>query len=325
MKFEHLRWLWTNSGSVCEGTGFIVATRRIRFFVKAMTVYRLIRPMLETPRERPLGRLLEHRPETVGAIIWPYQCGDWDVQVRLDRIRDHYAVIEEIGGGIDFSVDGKLSLLDLSEISEGLHVVVDQPKWLLREGQLAINLFIHDLRIYSLVFSLFHQNGEIAAFVGGIQGSDVEGALDTYREITRAAHGMRPRDLLIETLRMLCVELGVSKIFATTDGNRVHRHRYFGSGWQHKISANYDEIWADRGGVRVNSLYYELDVVAPAKDVNTIPAKKRGMYRHRFEMLGRLKSQTHDKYKSFGNAALAAATRSPSGAEALNSSNSNSI
>src|SRR6185437_8818486 len=126
-------------------------------------------------------------------------------------------VIDKIGGAIDFLPDDKIELLDLGDVVSGLHVVLDQPQWFLREGQLAINLFLEDVRIYTLAFSFFRQGKEIAAFVGGIQGRNIAGILETYRDLTKASYGMRPRDLLIDILRMLCAELGVKQIFAVSN------------------------------------------------------------------------------------------------------------
>lgn len=296
MIIKHMVWLWANSAAVCDGKGIVLTLRRIRFFLKALAAYGSVKPMIEAPRESPLGKLIQYRPEAVGAVIWPYQCAGWNAHTRLARICDHYAVVEKLGGAIDFPVDSKISLLDLGDIREGLHVIVDQPVWFMREGQLAINLFLGDVRMYTLAFSLFHQENEIAAFVGAIQGRDIEGALEEYRELTKASHGMRPRDLLIEIFRMFCAKLGVTQIFAVSDEYRHHRdRRYFGQRSTKKFSTNYNEVWADRGAVRADPMFYQLDVSDTERDLATIPSKKRSMYRRRFEMLRHIKGQMHDR------------------------------
>jgi uncharacterized protein len=237
-----------------------------------------------------------HRPETIGAVIWPYQCLGWTARVRLDRIRAHYACIERLGGPIDFPVDGRLSLLSLADIREGLHVVVDQPVWFMREGQLSINLFLGETRLYTVAFSLFPSVGGIAAFVGSIQGRDIQEALDEYRKLTKTAYGMRPRDLLIELFRMFCATIGVTQIFAVSDEHRHHRDRYFGDIATTKISANYNDIWEDRGGERIDAMQYRLALEGKQRDLATVQANKRSMYRKRYEMLGQLKQQMRDEY-----------------------------
>ena len=42
-------------------------------------------------------------------------------------------------------------------------------------------------------------------------------------------------------------------------------------------------------------MYFEFEVGEPDRDFATVPAKKRGMYRRRFEMLGRLRQQIREK------------------------------
>ena len=156
-----------------------------------------------------------------------------------------------MGQPLDFPVDGQLRLLDLNDIRAGFHVVLDQPRWFMREGQFAINLFLNETRLYSLVFSLFRDGEVSAAFVGAIQGRDIEGILDEYRNLTKAAHGMRPRDLLIELFRMFGETIGLKHILAVSDEHRQHRSNYYGKNALSKLSGDYNEIWQNRGGTRI--------------------------------------------------------------------------
>jgi uncharacterized protein len=115
--------------------------------------------------------------------------------------------------------------------------------------------------------------------------------------MTKISNGMRPRDLLIEIFRLFCAELGVTEIYAVSDEYRHHRdHRYFGKLAAKKFSTNYNEVWVDRGAVRVDPMFYQLAVTEPERDLADIPSKKRGMYRRRFEMLRNIKSQMHDRF-----------------------------
>jgi uncharacterized protein VirK/YbjX len=215
----------------------------------------------------------------------------------LARIRDHCSAVEWIGKPLDFETNGHLRLLDLSEIRPGLHVVLDQPRWFMREGQFTINLFLNDTRIYSLVFSLFRDGEVLTAFVGAIQGRDIEGILEEYRDLTKAAHGMRPRDLLIEIFRFFGQAIGLTRILAVSDEDRQHRSSYFGKGACKKINVDYNEIWEDRGGVRVDPTCYRLDVQGSEREFDAIPAKKRAMYRRRYAMLRALGQQMQSNWR----------------------------
>lgn len=291
-RIGHIKCLWTVSSKVYPGKKAKIAWRRLRFVFTSLRLYTAVAPLLDAPPQTPLGRLLRDRPETLGAAIWPYQCAGWNPQTRFARIRNHYAVVEKVGGVIDFPIDDEIKLLDLKPILADCCVILEQPSWFMREGQLSLSLFLGNQRLYTLAFSLFEEGEKLGAFIGAIQGRDIEGALDKYRELTKAAHGMRPRDLLFEIFRMFCAELGVQSMQAVSEDFRHHKDKqYFGE--MRRASASYDEIWTDRGGLRADPMFYELKVNEPEKDLAAIPAKKRGMYRRRYEMLRSLRDQLH--------------------------------
>jgi uncharacterized protein VirK/YbjX len=253
---------------------------------RALLVYDAVSPMINAPRESSLGRLMSVRPETIGAIIWPYQCSGWDARTRLVRIREHYNIAQQMSGVLDLSPEDSITLTDLRDIREGLRVVLDQPKWFLREGQLALNLFLQDDRIYTLAFSLFRRDGETAAFVGSIQGRDIEGIQKLYRELTKACDGIHPRDLLIKIFQMFCAEVGIEAIFAVADAFRNQRDtRYFGQPPANKFHTNYDTIWREKGGTLVDPMFYQLDVGNQERDLDAMSSTKRKKYRKRVSLL----------------------------------------
>jgi uncharacterized protein VirK/YbjX len=276
-------WIWSVSSTIYPERGTVSFLRRIRFLIASLNLHRSLRSFFYADPRSSLAKLIERRPETIGAVVWPYQSSEWNAPERMVRIRDHCAIIDSMGGAIDFSVDEELFVLDLSAIREDLRVIADQPKWFMREGLLALNLFLGNVRIYTLAFSFCYQDGEKAVFVGAIQGRDIEGALELYKELTKASHGMRPRDLLIEIFGMFCAKLGFRRIFAVSDELRIHRSPYFGK--NKVLSLNYNEIWEDRQGNRVNETVYELKLDSRRRNLDEVPAKKRSMYRKRYDML----------------------------------------
>jgi len=299
-----LSWIWKASAQVCEGRGLVVGSRRVRFFARALCVYDALKPFIDAPPESALGKLVVQRPETVGAAIWPYQSLSWNARTRLARIRNHCSAVEYVGKPLDFETNDHLRLRDLSDIRPGLHVVLDQPHWFMREGQFAINLFLNETRLYSLVFSLFRDGEMLTAFVGAIQGRDIEGILEEYRDLTKAAHGMRPRDLLIEIFRFFGQAIGLARILAVSDEDRQHRSSYYGKGDSKKINVDYNEVWGDRGGVRVDPTCYRLDVQGSERELDAIPAKKRAMYRLRYAMLQALGQQMQSNWRELVNTAV---------------------
>ena len=293
MFIRNLCWLWAVAPSVCEGSGFIITVRRVKFIVRALTNYSLLKPIIDARPGGALGKAIKSRPEIIGAVLWPYQCSAWDVRTRLSRIRAHYDAVEAAGQLLNFPMNATLTLLDLAEISQGLRVAIDQPRWLMREGQVVINLFMAETRIYSLAFSLYQEaNGQFVAVVGAIQGRgcELEDARGEYRRLTKAAYGMRPRDLLFEVFRMFCAKIGVADIVGVANEFRHHRHSYFAKEPK-TFSTDYNEIWADRGGIRINAMFYRFDPHRKQKPLAEIRANKRAMYRRRYQMLNSLKEQ----------------------------------
>ncbi len=278
-------WLWKVSGSVSEGHGLRALRRRMAFMVQATRRLDTLRPFIHAKPGSPLQRLIATRPETAGAVVWPYQCLSWDPTSRLERIEGHFKVIEALGAPLDFPTDGALPLLDLGAISTGLRVVLDQPRWFMREGQLAINLFAAEIRIYTVAFSFNYEANGIAAYIGAIQGGNTAGIQDDYKELTKSLHGMRPRDFLVELFRTLCRCLDISRIYAVADTSRQHRSEYFGALKTSTLTLNYDHIWSERGGVKEDGDFFLLSLDAPLKPLDEVPSKKRAMYRRRYELL----------------------------------------
>jgi uncharacterized protein len=290
--FSDFARIWTISALVSDAPGFRGVRQRVKVLYQAALSSGLIGPLLHANVGTPLQRLLQERPETFGVVGWPYLCASWSRRERIEKIVEHCNIVGERLPALEFSISEFLPLLDLSEIVEGLHVVVDQPRWFMREGLLVINLFNRTTRIYSLAFTLERDGSDISAIIGAVQGRDIDGILDQYRDITKGAHGLRPRDLLIEIFRMFCIEIGVKGIRAVSDRSRHHRSAYFHAG-EKQFSTNYDDIWEDRGGTRISPDFYEIKVVQERRVLEDIPSKKRGMYRKRYEMMNGIKNILH--------------------------------
>lgn len=264
--------------------------RRIEFLAAAVRSRKEIGTWLETNDVEPGGLVssLADRPEMIGIVQWPYLHNGWDAGERFRVVSGHYSETRELKW-LRLGVHEERQLLELGDVLDGLSVVLDRPMWFLREGELTLNLFMHDERVYSLAFTLANRMGERVAYVGGIQGRSLEGIQGVYKDITKALDGMRPRDFLVAVLQFVCEAAGVSKLLGVSDGNRHQRHRYFRNGHYLSNSANYDEIWLDRGGKPVDGGFYEIPISPIRRAETEIPANKRAMYRRRYALLDRVR------------------------------------
>lgn len=295
MIVDDLKWLWKISALVCEHenpdakkNGFGAARvlkRRMYYVAKSLPLISSLQGFMRPRLGSPLQRVMEQRPELIGVTIWPYICSSWNAETCLRRIDEHFRVIEKVGFPLDFPVKEILPLLDLADVATNLRVVLDQPKWFMREGLFVINLFMLDVRIYSLAFSLAFEEGQVVSHIGAIQGVDVEGIMGDYKDLTKALHGMRPRDFLVELFRIFCRCMGVTRIYAVNDAKRQHRSRYFGSAKSEDLLLNYNDVWLERGGIQDGEDFFVLSVETPMRNLDEVPSKKRAMYRRRYELL----------------------------------------
>lgn len=233
---------------------------------------------------------LRARPEMLGVLLWPYQCSAWSAAERARRIVSHFQLLDDELDVLRFPLDAKLLLVDLEAWAPGWRICLEHPIWLQREGLFAISLFSGGYRAFSLAFS-FTGGARRELFIGGLQGRKSEQALETYKTITKLLYGIRPRDLMIETVRMLAASLGFNHILAVAEAYRYSHHPYFGTGRAQTPQLDYDAAWTERGGVRVAPTHFELPLVANRRPLETITASKRSLYRKRYDMLDAIEAQ----------------------------------
>jgi uncharacterized protein VirK/YbjX len=275
-----IRWAWRASAQVTHDWKL-----RLRFVAASLGEPALVRSLQRLDANSPLGRLLAEHPETIGNLIWPYQCAAWDPKTRFDRISAHLDVVEKIPG-LKVAGDEKIVFVDLKSLSDDAHVILDYSPWLAREGHLTLSLFKGHFRAFTVAFSLFN-HPETEMFIGGIQGrkSD-DDILTLYRDLTKDFHGVRPRDFMLEMLRLFAVSSGVQRIYAVADEYRISRHSYFGKNETKGLL--YDNVWLERGGTRVAKTHFELPLIGTRRDLSEVAAKKRAMYRRRYQMFDEL-------------------------------------
>jgi uncharacterized protein VirK/YbjX len=223
-----------------------------------------------------------------GMIYWPYINHTWPMARRLSVIDQHYRML---GGSAKIIADATFEEVVLAQLEEefsGLRLVLDKASWFLREGEIVLNLFVNEQRLYSIAFTLGINSCGPIVFVGALQGSNSESAQEIYRDITHALHGMRPRDLLMVSLKLLCSELGINRIWAISSDNRQHNSPYFGNSHKEKVLVAYNEIWQEHGGIAIENGFYEIPVTVRYRDVSEIPTRKRATYRRRYHMLDKL-------------------------------------
>jgi uncharacterized protein VirK/YbjX len=259
---------------------------RVKYVATALLQPSASRQLALAERSSPIGELLAEWPTTAGILVWPYQCAAWDAETRVKRMADHLDVVGKIPG-LKLKPDEKVLLADLGSFSPGASLILDRASWLSREGHLTISLFKEHFRAFTVSFSLFGYP-ETELFIGGLQGRHGDEILAMYRDLTKDFNGMRPRDFMLEMLRMFAVKIGVRRIFAVADDSKIFRHPYFGD--KAGSGLPYDEVWLERGGERVSATHFELPLSGSRRPIDEVAPKKRSMYRRRYEMLDQIEA-----------------------------------
>ena len=253
---------------------------------QAISEFRTIQAWYATLSDNPeLAAALERFPEIQGAIYWPYIHSRWSVSKRLEVVASHYRCLDGRAKVLACAVHRDVELASLEREYRGLRLILDKARWFVREGEAVLNIFVGNERLFSLAFTLGAEGGKLVTYVGALQGSNVRENWPVYREITKSLHRMRPRDLLVATLRLLCQELRVSKIYAISNNFRHHQGAYFGDCKAEKLLLNYDEVWAEHGGVRLNNGFFEIPVAPVYREISELPTRKRALYRRRYRMM----------------------------------------
>jgi uncharacterized protein VirK/YbjX len=251
---------------------------------------RWLRPLhsWHVDRSNPaLSEMLDHRPTLVLAVGRPYINDRWPVPRRLDAIWQHYSLLRGPLAFLRFDPGAQLALASIDTEVMPLQIVLDKSDWFACEGELGIHLYSGGQRLYSLAFSLGEIDGQSGAYIGALQGLGEANALDIYRSLTHALHGLRPRDLLLAAFRMLCAELAVERVRAISDEHAACRSDYF----RKNIPANYDAAWADHDGQPDGAGFYEIASRVTRRPHESIPSRKRAQYRRRYQMFDELEQQ----------------------------------
>lgn len=253
-----------------------------------------------------LQQAIAVRPSIMTCVVHPYLHACWSAQRKLEVIECHYALLQ---GRLGFLRAAGTQAIGVVDVDDRLRLQIEAPGQFEHEGQLVLNLVHEHRRLYSLAFTLGRMGGDRVAYVGALQGLNSPCALEMYRSLTHCMHGLRPRDLLLTVFRLLCTALGIGRILAVSDQNRISSNRYFVSSSQ--VLSSYDVAWRENGGVATEGGFFELDTSLLQRGADDIPSRKRAQYRRRYALVDELSAQITQRITELHRAQHASATPAP--------------
>lgn len=266
------------------GTAAIGPGRMAMHFLRCLPHLDTFRDWLGNPVNPALREEIAARPYLLTCVVHPYINSEWPAQRTLAVIAAHYAML----GGPRAVLRGMPPRL-LADAGEGLRIELDRPGKFEHEGEATLHLRRGEQDLYALAFTLGDIAGQRVAYVGALQGLRSPDALEIYRQLTHQLHGLRPRDLLLTAFRRFGLALEVTRILAVDDSHRVSSNGYFAASGQ--VLSSYDEIWTESGGIATGGGFFELGPVTGRRESSAVPARKRALYRRRYEMLDALDGQ----------------------------------
>lgn len=294
--------IWQNARQAYPSMSPLSLLRRVRFAWQAWTHRREWRALRHVPPQSQLGKVMQARKNMVHILAWPYLHRAWSIRHRVETVVSHYRHIER-QPWLQVPIGTRELLATIGAAEEGLSLQLDQPDWMAQEGELTLSLFEGNMRLYSVAFSIGRRKGQPTMYLGAIQGRSTEGISERYAELTKRLHGCRPRDLVLLATLFLAEAMGIERVHAISDFYRHHRHARIFARYDKNIpTADYDEIWRDRGGVETVDGFFAIETAFNPRPLDSIPAKKRAMYRRRYDMLTQLRQRIQ---------AVAAANRPP--------------
>ncbi|HXB58109.1 MAG TPA: DUF535 family protein [Candidatus Acidoferrales bacterium] len=244
---------------------------------------------LETPK---LTFIVQNNPCLFHKLQRPYLNRVLNTAGRLDTLKQHYLfILDQFSQSLTeevYAPSGK-SLLELPIDGIGtleLRMVCSQMQ---KEGDLTLRLANKEtgIGVATMSFSISKwqkHNKEI--FIGGLQGNKHTDER-TVVAITRALFGLRPKALLFYLVQRLGTHWGVGRLRAVSDDLHIYRHFQA----RRNVVASYNQFWEECGGILAPDGVFDLPATFVPREISSIRANKRQLYRRRYAMLDGMNHQ----------------------------------
>ena len=171
--------------------------------------------------------------------------------------------------------------MTLVEMTDGTRIVLSLNDVSFHEGLWQIGLIGADgVRLYSIGFGFTDAQ---TLLMGNVQGPSLgDDGLDRIRDVTHAAHGMRPPHLLVHTLRVLAAQWGATRLQGVDPEHHVKGRWNLRNS---RLRFDYRAFWTEHEATRDVGGNWSLPLDTALRPLDEVPTKRRAMYRRRYAML----------------------------------------
>ena len=269
---------------------------RMKFFLRSMVMpvltYRLLKMITLHP---DYGNILLTQPRLPCRIHRPYLSNKLSAENGLNAILHHYERIKAFLDDDDFSLhisDTGLTIAFLEGKDGEIYTLnfISTHK-LDREGEATIILKDQTGHLLAEIsFTLCCHLNEYSLIIGGFQGPNSQDAQQRIHKATKNFHGIFPKRIVLDTLRLLSQLMNVKNIYAVTNKTHVYKSLRYNNRRKY-IHADYDSFWEASGGYYIMDGYYQLPVIIQRKNIDDIVSKKRAEYRRRYNFMDDINMQ----------------------------------
>ena len=268
------------------------AVKRAKYCLRGLAFAPYTNDWFDFLQKPKLNFIVENHPCLFHKLQRPYLNRTLKTAERLEALKQHYLfILDQFSQSLTnevYAPSGKLLLkLPIEGIGTlELHLLCSKMQ---KEGDLTLCLAIKESGqgVATLSFSISKwqkHNKEI--FIGGLQGDKATDER-TVVAITRGLYGLRPKALLFYLVQRLSTHWGVGRLRAVSDDLHIYRHFQA----RRNVVASYNQFWDECGGMLAPDGAFDLPAAFVPREISTIRANKRQLYRRRYAMLEQINHQ----------------------------------
>lgn len=158
-----------------------------------------------------------------------------------------------------------------------------------KEGLLSVILRLGKSALYQMIFWIQkNPKGEWAAYIGAMQGPNMDNAKEVIKKITKQCHAYRTKNLILHAMQEVARNLGIRHLYAVTNyGYYANNHVRI----DRKLKTDFSMFWGESGGQACeDKRFFELPLVEYRKAMDEVPTRKRAVYRRRFALIDEVDS-----------------------------------
>ena len=160
-----------------------------------------------------------------------------------------------------------------------------------KEGLLSVTLRLDATSLYQIIFWIAPSpdDRKPSMWIGAMQGPNMTAAKEVVKQVTKACHAYRTKNLVLYVAQAVAHTMGLAHIYAVTnEGYYANNHVRI----DRKLKTDFSAFWEEAGGhITDDPRFYELPLVESRKTIEEVPTRKRAVYRRRFRMLDEIDAE----------------------------------